>query len=75
MKVAECMAAMGLVALARRKFKVTTDSSHKLPIATNLLQQNFTAVKPNQKWLTDITYISTKEDMCPAEFEYIGEVA
>jgi transposase InsO family protein len=52
---------LNLVAKARRKFKVTTDSNHKLPIAANLLQQNFTATKPNQKWLTDITYIPTKE--------------
>jgi transposase InsO family protein len=52
---------LNLVAKARRKFKVTTDSNHKLPIAANLLQQDFTAIKPNQKWLTDITYIPTKE--------------
>lgn len=59
-KVAECMAAMGLIALARRKFKVTTDSNHTKPIAENLLQQNFVAAAPDQKWVTDITYIPTE---------------
>jgi putative transposase len=59
--IASRMKVLNLVAKARRKFKVTTDSNHKLPIAPNLLQQNFTAAKPNQKWLTDITYIPTKE--------------
>ncbi len=40
---------------------VTTDSKHDLPVAENKLNQEFTASKPNQKWVTDITYIWTKE--------------
>lgn len=55
------MKALGLVAKARKKFKVTTDSNHKLPLAPNRLDQDFTATKSNEKWLTDITYIPTEE--------------
>jgi putative transposase len=39
----------------------TTDSRHRLPIAPNLIQRNFTAAAPNQVWLADITYIPTGE--------------
>jgi len=45
----------------KRKFVVTTDSNHPYPIAENILARNFTATAPNQKWLTDITYILTRE--------------
>jgi putative transposase len=52
----------GIRALAGRRFKpCTTDSRHYLPIAPNLLQQNFLAAAPNRIWLTDITYIPTGE--------------
>jgi transposase InsO family protein len=44
-----------------KKFKATTDSKHALPVAENLLHQDFAATKPNQAWLTDITYIPTGE--------------
>jgi putative transposase len=45
-----------------RKFKVqTTDSNHDLPIAPNLLKQNFKATGPNQKWVADITYIPCRQ--------------
>jgi transposase InsO family protein len=43
----------------KRRFKVTTDSRHSLPVAENLLGQKFEASAPNQVWLTDITYIPT----------------
>jgi len=39
----------------------TTDSSHNLPTAPNLLNRDFHASAPNQKWVADITYIRTKE--------------
>ena len=55
------MGRQGLVARAARKFKSTTDSKHNLPVAPNLLEQNFTADKPNQKWAGDITYLMTSE--------------
>ena len=60
----------------KRKFKATTNSAHSLPVADNLLDQNFVATAPNQVWLTDITYIQTGEgwlylaghkDMCTGE--------
>ena len=44
-----------------RKFKRTTDSDHAFNIAPNLLQQDFTASGPNQKWAGDITYVWTRE--------------
>ena len=65
------MRAMGLRAKAGRKFKVTTDSAHQLPIAPNLLGQDFScdpsaestshAKAPDQVWLSDITYLWTRE--------------
>lgn len=48
-------------AKATRKYKTTTNSNHKLPVATNLLEQNFLAEKPNEKWVSNITYIWTEE--------------
>ena len=50
------MSRQNLVAKAARKFKTTTDSDHQLPVAPNLLEQNFDATGPNQKWVGDITY-------------------
>jgi transposase InsO family protein len=44
-----------------KKFKATTYSKHKLPVADNLLKQTFAADAPNQAWVSDITYISTDE--------------
>src|SRR5512139_1670658 len=44
----------------KRKFKATTDSSHKLPVAENLLKQQFKAYEPNSVWVSDITYIYPK---------------
>src|SRR4051794_21873607 len=50
----------GIGAHAPRRYRVcTTDSKHALPIAANLLDQNFVAEKPDQIWLADITYIPT----------------
>jgi len=51
----------GLVPKAARLFKVTTDSNHNEPVAPNLLERNFSASKPNEKWVSDITYIQTTE--------------
>jgi putative transposase len=44
-----------------KKFKATTNSKHTLPIADNLLAQNFEATSPNRIWVSDITYIPTDE--------------
>ena len=43
------------------KYKVTTDSNHTFNIAPNLLDQDFSADGPNQKWAGDISYIWTSE--------------
>ncbi|OGA16219.1 MAG: hypothetical protein A3H32_07585 [Betaproteobacteria bacterium RIFCSPLOWO2_02_FULL_63_19] len=46
----------------RRAFRVrTTDSKHAHPIAPNVLERDFIATAPNQKWLADLTYIPTAE--------------
>ena len=50
-----------LAAKAARKFKATTDSDHGIPVAPNLLAQDFSATAPNQKWVCDITYLWTGE--------------
>lgn len=55
------MKTMGLRAKARRKFKATTNSNHKLPVASNLLSRDFTTSTLNQKWVGDITYLATPE--------------
>jgi transposase InsO family protein len=51
----------GIVAIRTRKYKVTTDSNHTLAVAPNLLDRDFSATAPNQKWAGDITYIWTSE--------------
>nr|AID65740.1 putative integrase catalytic subunit [uncultured bacterium] len=52
---------LGIHCKQKRKFKATTDSRHKLPVAENLLGQCFQVEKPNKVWLSDITYIPTDE--------------
>ena len=60
--VAKCMRNAGIRAKRRTRFRIaTTDSNHNEPIAPNLLNQDFTTKTINQVWLTDITYIPTKE--------------
>jgi len=59
--VAKSLRRQGLRAKAARKFKATTQSRHNLPVADNLLAQNFSASAPNQKWAGDITYLWTDE--------------
>ena len=60
-KTRSLMKRMGLAVKRKRKFKVTTDSNHKLPIATNVLNREFNPTKPNQAWGSDITYVWTVE--------------
>ncbi len=45
----------------KRKFKITTDSNHKFNASPNVLNRDFTATAPNQKWVSDITYVWTSE--------------
>ncbi len=51
----------GLRAKGKKRFKVTTDSQHDLPIAANLLNRQFTVDAPDRVWVGDITYIPTDE--------------
>jgi transposase InsO family protein len=51
----------GIRAKTRKKFRVTTDSKHKLPVAANILDRNFSPQATNMAWAGDITYIETKE--------------
>jgi len=70
-RIQTLMRGMGICAKAGKKFKVTTDSAHTLPIAPNLLGQDFScdtspastshAKAPDQVWLSDITYLWTRE--------------
>lgn len=56
------MQELGIRSCVSRKFKVqTTDSKHDLPIAPNILNQQFKVLKPNKVWVADITYIPCKE--------------
>ncbi len=50
-----------IAAKRKRKFVVTTNSKHDLPVAENILNRDFQATKSDEKWVTDITYIWTKE--------------
>lgn len=52
---------LGIRCRQKRKFKAITTSNHSLPVARNLLSQNFAAAAPNRIWLRDITYIPTNE--------------
>jgi transposase InsO family protein len=60
-RVARLMRDLGLQGVCPRKFKVTTDSNHSNRIEPNVLDRDFAAEKPNEKWVTDITYIWTGE--------------
>ena len=59
--VRQVMATLGLWGRQKRRFVKTTDSNHDEPIATNRLQRDFTATRPDQKWLADITYLRLAE--------------
>jgi len=60
-RVERLMRENGLRSKHKRKFKVTTDSKHNLPVAPNILAGRFEWERPNQAWVGDITFISTAE--------------
>lgn len=60
-RVRKLMAMHGIRAKTKRKFIVTTDSKHSLPVAPDLVQRRFTPQAPNQLLCGDITYIATDE--------------
>ena len=61
-RVARLMHQAAIRSIMYKKYRVqTTDSAHDYPVAKNLLNREFTAEKPGQKWVSDITYIPTGE--------------
>jgi len=60
-RTARLMRENDLRARQPRRFKRTTDSLHAFPVAPNLLDQDFAAERPNQKWGADLSYIWTQE--------------
>jgi len=60
-RIARIMHSNGIKAKTVRKYKATTNSKHKLPVANNLLNQKFEVKHPNKVWTGDITYIWTKK--------------
>ena len=60
-RVARLMCADGLRAKTMKKWRGTTDSSHRLPVAANRLDRQFTIMRPNRVWAGDITYVWTTE--------------
>ncbi len=60
-RTARLMHENGLRARQKRRFKRTTDSHHAWPVAPNIIDQDFTAERPDEKWAADISYIWTRE--------------
>jgi len=60
-RVRQLMQQHGLQAKRRRRYRTTTESRHRLPVAPNLLDRAFAATAPNQKWVSDITFVPTYE--------------
>ena len=60
-RVARLMRSNGICAVGKKKFKVTTDSSHNYPVSPNLLNRDFSATEPEKVWVSDLTYIYTQE--------------
>lgn len=55
------MKEMGLKSCMARKYKATTNSKHAMPVHDNTLNRQFKVLAPNKVWVTDITYIRTRE--------------
>jgi putative transposase len=60
-RVARLMREEGIEGQRKRRFRVTTDSRHSHPVAENHLNRDFTTSAPNTIWVSDITYIWTRE--------------
>jgi len=63
-RLSRLMRENGLQPRIRRRFKVTTDSAHGQGYAPDLIQRDFTAERPNQRWVGDITYLWTGAGWC-----------
>jgi transposase InsO family protein len=60
-RVARLMRELGLEGRRKRRFRATTDSKHRFPVAPNVLMRDFDVDAPNTAWATDITYVATLE--------------
>lgn len=60
-RVARIMKNNGIAAKMKRRFKITTRTNSQAIFSPNLLQQDFVASKPNQRWVADLTYVATEE--------------
>jgi len=60
-RVARLMRKHGITARTKKRFRVTTNSNHNLPVAKNLVEMQFNPERKNSLWTTDITYIWTRE--------------
>lgn len=60
-RIARLRRELALRCRQKRKFRATTNSTHTLPVAENILAQRFTPSRPNEMWVGDITYIPTDE--------------
>ena len=60
-RVARLMQELGLEGRRKRRFRSTTDSRHRFPVAPNVLMRDFDVDAPNTVWVTDITYVATLE--------------
>lgn len=60
-RVERLMKHAGIRSKVAKKYKATTNSKHSLPVAENILNREFKADKPNQKMVSDITYVWTEE--------------
>lgn len=58
-RIARLMRESSICARPKRRFVKTTDSAHKEVVPDNVLKRDFTATRPNEKWVTDITYLPT----------------
>ncbi|MFY7963257.1 MAG: IS3 family transposase [Chitinophagaceae bacterium] len=59
--VAKIMKQNNIRSIIKKRYKVTTDSSHKYPVAANVLNRNFTTKEQNKAWVSDITYVATDQ--------------
>ena len=60
-KTRRLMKEMNLIVKLKRKYKAITNSSHKLPVADNILDRSFCPAKPNLAWVSDIKYVWTSQ--------------
>jgi len=60
-RVERLMREAGIHAVAKKKYRATTDSKHTLPVTPNSLNRNFSVNRPNQSWVADVTHFYTQE--------------